>query len=360
MMDRPGGKTMLKLLLPLLICSCSLYIFADTPNFATQNNGQLIVHNRILARVNGKTISVVDVMKKMDVFLSRAYPHLVDSPVARFQFFSTNWKKTLEQMIDNELMIADAEQMELKVSDGDVRENLQERFGPNVMGNLDRMGMTYEEAWDIIRTELIVQRMNWYRIHSKAIQSVNPQDIKTAYKEYCDQNPPETKWVYQVLSIKSSDEVAAAEIATKAHSELIQAGIALPVLADKMKEDAAIDPSFTVSLSSDYDLSEKQISEAHKSVLCNMQPLTYSKPITQKSRIDNSTVTRIFFLKSHSRIEPPAFEKAADKIYEALVEEAVGKETSTYIAKLRDRFNHDEKNLQDKIPADFQPFVMAQ
>lgn len=351
---------MLRFLLLLLTVASPLCTFADAPNFSTQNNGQLIVNNRILARVNGKTISVIDVMKKMDVFLSRAYPHLVDSPVARFQFFSSNWRQTLEQMIDNELMIADAEQMELKVSDGDVRETLQERFGPNVMSNLDRLGMTYEEAWDIIRTEVIVQRMNWYRIHSKAIQTVNPQDIKTAYKDYVEQNPPETKWVYQVLSIRSSDEKAAVEIASKAHSELLQSGIALPVLADKMKEEGGSDPTFTVTLSSDYELTEKQISEAHKSVLSDMQPLTYSKPISQKSRTDNSTATRIFFLKSHTRIEPPAFEKVADKIYEALVEDAVSKETGVYIAKLRDRFNHDEKNLQYKIPADFQPFVMSQ
>ena len=95
---------------------------------SNQSSQHLVVNNRILAKVNDKTISVLDVMKKMDVFLTRYYPHLSDSTTARYQYFSSQWKDVLSQMIDNELMLADAEKLELKVTDAEVRETIIERL----------------------------------------------------------------------------------------------------------------------------------------------------------------------------------------------------------------------------------------
>ena len=84
-----------------LICTSSPS--ADPhPAVSFEGNESLIVYNRILAKVNGKTLSVIDVMRKMDLFLQRNYPHLVDSKVARFQFYSSQWRETLAQMIDQE------------------------------------------------------------------------------------------------------------------------------------------------------------------------------------------------------------------------------------------------------------------
>ena len=47
-------------------------VFSEFPSFLPYEEPEnIIVHNRILAKVNGKTISVIDVMKKMDLFLQR-------------------------------------------------------------------------------------------------------------------------------------------------------------------------------------------------------------------------------------------------------------------------------------------------
>ena len=66
---------MLKLFVSTLFLLVPLLTIAAEPGPMSFNEPEhLIVNNRILAKVNGKTISVVDVMKKMDVFLNRAYP----------------------------------------------------------------------------------------------------------------------------------------------------------------------------------------------------------------------------------------------------------------------------------------------
>src|SRR4029079_5046854 len=164
----------------------AIFAHANPPAaLALEEPQEIVVYNRILAKVNGKTISVIDVMKKMDLFLQRYYPQYARSKMARFQYYSKQWRDTLTQIIDQELMLADAEHLELKVSDAEVREEVLTRFGPNIMATLDTIGMTYEEARTLIYNEMVVQRIMWYRVHSKALSIVNPQDIKKAYRAFC-------------------------------------------------------------------------------------------------------------------------------------------------------------------------------
>src|SRR5690242_7109313 len=90
----------------LILCATAPTLQAESPPLISQEEPEeLIIHNRILAKVNEKTISVIDVVKKMDLFLQKNYPHLADSKTARYQFFSAQWKDYLAQMIDSELML---------------------------------------------------------------------------------------------------------------------------------------------------------------------------------------------------------------------------------------------------------------
>jgi hypothetical protein len=338
-----------------LLAAQTLVADSSSPLLLSQEDGrELIVNNRILAKVHGKTISVIDVMKKMDVFLARAYPEHVGSKMARFQFYSAQWKNTLSQIIDNELMLADAEGIELKISDGDVRETLQERFGPNVMANLEKIGISYEEARQMIHSEIAAQRMSWYRIQSKALLSVNPQDIKAAYKEYCQKNPAMETCKYQVLSLRAKEEAATKEAADLAYGKLLQNEADLASVYESLKDN----PDFTATLSQEYTADEKSLSLAHKEVLSALAPGSYSCPACQTSRVDKSVVFRIFYLKERTRKELPPFEKMSDQLHEELVDKAIARESAIYLPKLRERFNFDAKSLEASIGPDFQPFSL--
>ena len=52
---------------------------AQMPMPSFEGNQKIGVQNAILTQVNGTTISVIDVKKKLDVAFHRAYPHLADS-----------------------------------------------------------------------------------------------------------------------------------------------------------------------------------------------------------------------------------------------------------------------------------------
>ena len=332
--------------------------WSDSSFNALPENQKLIVTNRILAKVNSKTISVIDIMKKMDAFLHQAYPEYASSPVARYQFFSTHWRESLSQMIDNELMLADAEKIGLKAGDGEVRERLHERFGPNFMPTLDKLGLSYDDAWKLIETEILVQKMTWYRINSKAIFTVNPQDLKLAYKDYALKNPPVDVWKYQLLSIRSASEQVGRELATKAHQLLEKDNLDLPTVVVKLKEGLPEDASNSITLSGEFEVNDKELSSSHRQVLLTMHPHSFSIPIPQISRFDKSNVFRIFHLKEHSKKHPPSFDEKREELFEGLVQKAINREQALYLSKLRERFTHDEKYIREFIPADFQPFAL--
>jgi hypothetical protein len=338
-------------LLPLLC------VFGDSSPFASFDEPQdIIVYNRILAKVNGKTISVIDVMKKMDLFLQRYYPEQSASKLARFHYYSKHWRDSLSQIIDQELMLADAEHIELKVSDAEVREEILTRFGPNIMATLDSIGVTYEEAKEQVYNEMVVHRIMWYRVHSKALRAVNPQDIKEAYRLYCQKNPPFEKWRYQVLSVRAQQQDVAASYSQRAFALLQEGGTPFSSLPAELKTQE--EENVSIALSPELEGDGKNLSASHKEVLKNLIPGTFSQPIAQVSRADNSTVFRIFFLKESQKEEPSSFEKMAETLKDQLFQQAVAKETSHYIAKLRERLGYDEKHMVEVLPADFLPFAM--
>src|SRR6202035_4022048 len=63
---------------------------------------QILVNNRILAKVNGKAISVIDLMKKLDMLFYRQFPEYTSSMQARFQFYQANWKHVFQELLDKE------------------------------------------------------------------------------------------------------------------------------------------------------------------------------------------------------------------------------------------------------------------
>ncbi len=328
----------------------------------TEDPGQIVVNNRILTKINGKTISVIDVMKKMDVFINRYYPEMTSSKAARYQFYTSQWKEVLQQMITSELMVADAESREIKVSDGEIREEVQARFGPNVMGTLDKLGISYEEARKMIHEEMLVQRMNWLRVSSKVLQQVSIPDIRSAYEKYCLENPPKEEWEYQVLSIRSEGEKISALLASRASELLSQKHLALADLAESLKaetppeEVASLEtPAASIQLSQEYKVDNKDLSEAHRNILQTLKVGALSLPITQKSK-DGSTVCRVFQLKSHVKKEAPTFEELAGPIKDSLLQKAAEREMAAYVHRLQVRFGYDEKALD--LPPDFQPFVL--
>lgn len=333
---------------------CCSPLVSNEPLLFPEEGQELIIYNRVLTQVNGKTISVLDVVKRMDLFLQKNYPHLCDSKVARYQFFSSHWKDYLNQIVDTELMLLDATQLEMKISEAEIREEILNRFGPNVMPTLDKLGVTYEEAKQLVHDEFVVQRLSWFRVNSKALSQINSQDVKIAYKKYVEKNPQADEWEYQVLSIRAPDSTLD-EALTKDVTQLIPTSASLADLAAKLQKKHE---KLAISLSSDIQASEQALAASHRQILKTLSPATYSAPIAQISRTDGSTVYRVFFLKNHTVKTVPPFEKLADQLKNELLQDLASKENERYMLKLKQKLGYDDKLAWEQIPSDFQPFSL--
>jgi hypothetical protein len=314
---------------------------------------EIVVNNRILTTVNGKTISVLDVMKQMDVFLNQYYPQYLDSDDMRMQFYTTQWQLTLQRMVDQELMMADAESREIKASDAEVREEIQKRYGPNVMESVDKLGITYDEARQMVHQDLVVQKMQGARVYSKVFAKVTNELVKKAFDEQLAKNPPKELWTYQFLTFRYDAIDNAMSLAEQVEELQDKSGSLLSVAADLIKQKIPQEEWTRLSLSSELMSEDKELSEAHRAVLAQIAPNGWSKPVVQQSR-DGSQVVRIFHLKSHTKQEAHLFESMASGLKNELLNAYAEKEMEVYLKRLYQKFNYSPKSLD--IPPQFEPF----
>ncbi|MFT4553235.1 MAG: hypothetical protein ACI9S8_001873 [Chlamydiales bacterium] len=329
-----------------------------SPRFSP-NGKDIVLKNRILTKVNGKAISALDVMKRMDVLFYQLFPKFADSVKSRFQFYQTNWKHILEEMIDRELILTDATEKKVSASDGEIREEMEELYGPSVIENIDKLGMTYEEVWQMIHTDITVKRMLLIRVHGKAMNSTTPKEILTAYKQFAAEFDNSSLWNYQVVTIKDDDLELAEEISNLAY-DLLQDGIAsLENLEEKILEKSTRISLPKITLSEDYQHTEKSISPMHEEVVAAMEPKSYSNPIKQLSRSTGKTTYRIFHLKEFVKKQTPSYNEVEDQLKNHLYELTKAREAKKYLQNLRKLYGIDTNDhSQETALADFEPFSL--
>jgi hypothetical protein len=319
--------------------------FNSNFNFDQNYPENIIINNRILLKINGKAITVIDVVRKMDLLFYRQYENLASSALARYQFYHSGWRTVLGMVIDDYLIMADAEEKQIKVNDGEVREELERLFGPEVVLNVDKLGMSLEEAFDLIKTELIVQRMTSMMVRSKAMTEVYPLSVKKRYERMLAQNPIQNVWVYHVLSVRG---VGHESIAAEAYRLINELGLSYEEAIARLKTDQV-----ELTFSDAYKQKEKVLSTTYMAVLGSLEVGgATSKPIT------NKTVSRLFCLKGIEKEGSRSFNEVAEELKKELTMEAIEKHNAEYRDKLRSRYGMTEKYLSQIIPADLQPFAM--
>jgi hypothetical protein len=354
----PMKKSFIILSTLLHLSAGAIYAKAEPFLLGKEKDSLIFVNNRILAQVNGKSISVIDVMKKMDLTFYKQYPQYTSSVAARYQFYQMQWKNVLSELVDKELILADAEELKVTIPGGDVRQEMERLFGPNIVLNLDKVNLTFDEAWKMVEEELILRKMLGYRVHSKALRKVTPQFVKSVYEEFSKTNIRPEQWVYTVISIRNNDPVLGAEAANYTYNLLVNEGTPANDLPEKIKAVGQFKDDIKVSVSETLRHGEQDLSPAYKEVLLSLSPDAYSKPSAQKSRTDKSTVFRIFHLQAHTLAGPVPFSEIENSLRGQLLDDASGKETEIYIKKLRAHYHVEDSHFEAMTSDEFAPFVL--
>jgi len=331
-----------------LCLSLSSLGFAAPQNFdfsLDQNQPEnLVINNRILLKINGKPISVMDVVRKMDLLFYKQYPELASSSMARYQFYTSAWRSLLGSVIDDQLIMADAEEKGVVVNDGEVREELEITFGPDVVLNLDRLGMTLSEALDLLKTELTVSRMMSMMVRSKSMTEVHPQTIRERFDTFMQKNPPQDYWVYQILSIRGEEHQ---RVAAEVHRLISEENIPFQEVVSTVQEEGV-----EIAYSEEYEQRDCDMSVAYRAVLQTLSAGVASAPVSNKAG------SRLFCLKEYREKEATPFKEKETELKQDLLQEALARNNEAYRAKLREYYGITDSYLAEMLPQDLQPFAL--
>ena len=317
-----------------------IFIYAEDQVFSIKGDS-IVINNKVLTKVNNTSISTIDIVKKMDLLLYQFYPNLTSNIEAKYQFYTTHYENTLNDMINMELMLKDAENKHISINNTDLQEELQARFGPNIAKNLKKIDMKYEEVCKLLKKELIIEKMKWYFITSKAIQSITPQKIKKAYLTYLQKEPLSEKFNYQIISLNINDQQLIDELYKKILTK--NESLSLEEFVKDMKQTYS-DKIETnqINISPAYILDNTTISISHRNILKDLNSNSFSLPIVQFSRNTNTDVSRIFYLKDHIKGKVKPFNEMEKSLKEELIKQQMEENAQQYFSYLQKKYAFKE------------------
>lgn len=316
----------------------------------------IVIQNRVLAKVNSNTLSIMDIAKKMDMVFVREFPLYADSVEARMQFYNTNWKAFLYDMLDEQLILASAKELKVAVTDGEVRQEIEETLGPNVIARIDQMNLSYEDVFKMVQNELIVRRMIFAMVHAKAVSQVSPQKIKEAYEKYCQEHPAEESWNYQVITIRSDKRLAAIAASQLILKALEQNAQASP--QENLDRVSHFLSDVQASCSEEFHRTAKTLSSVHQTALQGLKKGEHSEAIEAKAQRSNECLYRIFILNDYSPAGSVSFSSLEEKLQSELINQTTMVLSDEWRQKLRARYGFDRDYLAALVPEGYQPFSL--
>ena len=348
------------LALLFLVLSVHLNGVQNGPLFMAEGNYEILFENRLLAQVNGKPITVYDVMKKMDVVFYRQYSEYVANKQARFQFYQVSWKQVLKDLIEKELMMADAEESKLEVTASEVRQELEKSFGPNIIANLDKIDMTLDEAKEILQSEILIRKLMGFKVTGKAFRSINPQDLKEAYAAWTKENVIPEQIVYRVLSVRDGKSGEQCKSVVSLIQKWLKDGKGdLAAAKSAFEKLGILNESTKITLSEPIRVNRDELIPEVKIVLDELMENQFSEPIAQKSRRDESVVWKIYALEEVVQPTVATFKEMENKLRDKLLDQRIGKEAAEYMEFLRNHYSVHDSYL-NQVSKEWLPFSLIQ
>lgn len=331
---------------------------APDPSSLRKNSGEkILINHRILAKINGKPITTYDLMKQMDITFYKRYPEYASSVDARYQFYIMAWKHFLNEAIDKELILKDAKDTKVAVTAGDVRQEMETTFGPNIAANLDKIGLSFDDAYKLVEESMVMERMIAGRVHTKALRQITPIKIREEYDAHIldPANTRSTEWTYRCLTIKDRD-LKKSESAAATAKTLLEEGIQPEEIQLVGEERGLINKNAKITLSKPIKSNEQELSESYKQALADLEKGQASAPFQNKSRSTQANVYKILIVDEKVPGGVSSFTELEPSLKNRLLNNAVDKETEVYLEKLREDYHVRFEEIEKALPENYEPF----
>jgi len=315
------------------------------------------INNRLLANAAGELITVFDVTKYMDIVMWKQYPEAFESPQLRYQFYMANWKYYLKDLIERALLLEEAKKMKMEVSGGDLRQELENLYGPNIVVNLNKMGQSLKEVEDSTRKQLMMQKLLAYKVHQPSLKYTTPKRVKDLYADYAENHQRDGFFEYKVISLRSKDSAKLPFVAEVSARLLEEENVAIDHLKDALETQGLLSKGLKLSISDTFSHQASQVSDLYKETLLEMLPGTYSLPKHQTTK-DGEAVYRIFYLKNKQMPGAIPFEEAEAEIKKQMLNEKFEELSKKYLQDVAKIHHFDLEDTLKQIPESFTPYVL--
>lgn len=339
--------------------STPLFAFPSESSWSNSSRaGQVQTNDRVLARVNDSVITVCDIAKKLESHLQHQTPDRQPTSQMRFEFYSRYWPQVLRDCIDRELILADAKDRGVVATHGQVREEMEVLFGPGIVETLEKLHLSYSEAFESVKNEITIRRMLLYRTHYPAQHQVGPKLVRSTYRDFVEAHKGGNKWIFRVISVQDPDSDRALETAKRVQEIIARCGDWPTAQVDVERLAGKSGAIASVRISEIYSQKEGDLSDNYRRALNELRPKSCSSPIFVDSK-KGRALYRLFYLIEREDRPCPTLRESAAKLREVLIEERAGEITQKYLDTLRVRYGVQLEQIQERIPLDFSPFSLS-
>lgn len=280
--------------------------------YPAEKQTEIKADRRMLVRVRNSTLTITDVMRKMDLIFYQQFPHLRSMPKERLKFYETNWRRVLQDLVDRKLIMIFAEENHFEVPHGDVREEMEAIFGPNVLLALYDAKVPFEDAYDMVRQEIMMRRIVSFYVKGAVLASLTPQKVKERYREKYEQTLPQEKIVWHILSLKTPAEIDSKALMEKIVSSLNEGASTFE------KEKETVPENCELILSPLFVTESAQVSPAIKPILDGLETNRWSAPLPAKEMKNGVAKWNAYLVKERKEGEKIPFSNVEDAIREEM------------------------------------------
>ena len=315
---------------------------------AAEAKKEIVADQRILASIRDHIITVGDVMKKMDIVFYQQYPQFRNSTEHRLQFYDSNWRAMLQELVERRVIMVFAEENHMEVGHGEVREELEELFGPNVLLTMYEARVSMDDAYDMIRQDIMMRRILHFYVRAAALASITPQKIKEVYQEKYENRAKEEKISWHILSLKAPEGPSVTQKIKAIVDALNHESSTFEKERERLPEgwDLLLSPLFTTEIS--------QLSSTLRPVLEHSAAGIWSDPIQAKEAKKGCEKWSSYFVKERLKGERIPLNVVENEIQETLLSPLIQERRKIFIDDLIKKydvtFTFSEKEMETYHP----------
>ena len=335
--------------LALAIAACSLG-FCDVPQ---GRRPSIVVENKVLATVRDQIITVLDVSKKMDMIFYQQFPQYRGISEAKYEFYRANWRRIFQELVDRQLILSMAEEKHFEVTNGDIREEMEEIFGPNAMLNLYEEGLLLHDVEEMMKADILLRRALSFYVHSPVVAAVTPSVLRVAYKKCVEGLKEKYGWVWRSVTVRFKEGDCPKTIADQVWERLQKDHRTVEQVSAEMGK------GYEVVASSSFRSEKSEVAPGVQAILEQLQVQTFSEPQPFTSRSDQRQGWRCYIVDERVSAAIPPFEELEPALRHEIADPVIEKRTIEFFEDLRKEYGVKQLLSSEELLA-FEPFLLKE